>query len=189
MGLERFFGAQDIDLPQLRHAVHLELAAGGDPQPLADELVVKLDLPREEAEAIVGGENARLQESMHRVADRLEMRDRPEDLARQLGDDGWPEELARGFVARIQQDLKSLAKDPAGNEQLLAKARRRMGFGVLWFAGGAFATWFSQYSAEHGGSNQYVLLAWGPIIYGLVLFGHAAFQWTRYKLTRVAPEV
>ena len=185
MGLESFIGTQDLDVNELESAVFLELAAGAEPQALADNLVVKIDVPREAAEAIVGNQNARLQETMHHIADRLEMRDRPKDLESQLVDDGWPDELAKSFVAKIAQDLQGLAKDPGGNSQLLAKSRRRMLFGILWFAGGLFATWVTQYSAEHGGGNSYTLLAWGPILYGLVLFGHAALQWCRYKITRV----
>jgi hypothetical protein len=185
MGLEKFIGTQELDLHELASAVFLELAAGAEPQALADNLVVKIDVPREDAEVIVGNQNARLQETMHHIADRLEMRDRPKDLESQLVEDGWPNELAASFVSKIARDLQGLAKDPDGNARLLAKSRRRMLFGILWFAGGSLVTWFTQYSAEHGGGNSYALLAWGPILYGLVLFFHAAVQWSRYKLIRV----
>jgi hypothetical protein len=185
MGLEKFIGTEELDVSELEAAVYLELAAGAEPRALADNLVVKIDVPREDAEAMVGNQNARLQETMHHIADRLEMRDRSKDLESQLVEDGWPDDLAKSFVAKIAQELQGLAQDPGGNPQLLAKSRRRMLFGLLWFAGGSFATWFTQYSAEHGGGNTYALLAWGPILYGLVLFVHAALQWCRYKLTRV----
>ena len=53
-------------------------------------------------------------------------------------------------------------------------------YGLLWFAGGAFATWITGYAAEQG-NGSYQLLAWGPIIYGLVSFAWFAFRWGRYK--------
>ncbi len=63
----------------------------------------------------------------------------------------------------------------------MAKSRRGRLFGVLWLAGGIFATWFIGHAARHGDAN-YRLLAWGPIIFGMVLFGHSAYRWCRYKV-------
>jgi hypothetical protein len=183
MRLEKFVGTQELVLDELVDAVLLELAEGAEPDSLAQFLIEKVELPRDEAEAIVGWQNARLPERMHFIADRLEQRDRPADLAGGLVDEGWPFDLARDFVARTQRGLVELARTPAGRDQLLAKSRRRMLYGIAWFSGGVFATWLTQYAAEHG-NGSYVLLAWGPIIYGLVLFGYSAFQWCRYAVRR-----
>ncbi len=181
--LDKFVGSDDLVIEELVESVFLELVSGANPETLVKFLTESVELPVDESAAIVGEQNARLQDRMHHIADRLEQRDRPESLAGQLVDDGWPGDLAREFVARMGLELKQLANNPEGREQLLAKSRRRMLYGVAWFAGGAFATWFTQYSADHG-NNQYVLLAWGPILYGLILFAHSAFQWGRYKLAR-----
>jgi hypothetical protein len=181
--LQKFVGSDDLVIDELTDVVFLELAGGADPATLVWFLTEKAELPAEESAALVGNQNARLQEKMHFIADRLEQRDRPAELAGQLIDEGWPKDLAHAFVAQTGLDLKQLAKDPEGRKQLLSKSRRRMVFGLAWFAGGALATWFTQYSADHG-NNEYVLLAWGPIIYGIVLFAHSAFQWGRYKLAR-----
>jgi hypothetical protein len=179
--LQKFVGPDDLVIEDLIEAVFLELASGVDPTMLVRFLTEKVELPAEDAAALVGDQNARLQERMHAIADRLEQRDRPAELAGQLIDEGWPKDLAHAFVAQTGLELKQLAKDPEGRKQLLAKTRRRMFFGLAWFGGGALATWFTHYSADHG-NNQYVLLAWGPILYGIILFAHSAFQWCRYKL-------
>jgi hypothetical protein len=179
--LGKFVGTDDLAIDELNEAVHLELASGGDPAALAAFLTERVQLPAEEAAALVGNQNARLQERMHFIADRLEERDRPAELAGQLIDEGWPEDLAHAFVARISQELVQLANDPEGRKQLLSKSRRRMLSGLAWFGGGALVTWFTQFAADHGNS-EYAVLAWGPIIYGIVLFTHAAIQWCRYSL-------
>jgi hypothetical protein len=182
MRVGEFAGPGDIEPAKLAAAVFFDLVDGVDPDDLVRFLVERIELPLDEAQALVGNENGRLQATMHGIADRLEeRRERPEMIVADLVEQGWPAAMARPFVGRMQQELAQLARTTAGRDQLLAKARRGMQFGILWFAGGAFATWITGYAAEHG-NGSYQLLAWGPIIYGMVLFGYSAFRWCRFKL-------
>jgi len=184
MRVDRFAEPGDIEPAELASAVFFDLGEGVDPETLVRFLGERVELPLEEAQAIVGKENGRLQDRMHWVADQLEQqRQRPPAIADTLVEQDWPAALAAAFVDRTQRELSLLAQSAAGRDQLMAKSRRGMLFGLLWFAGGAFATWISQYAVEHG-FGSYLLLAWGPIIFGVVLFAHSAFRWCRHRFAR-----
>jgi hypothetical protein len=180
MRVEQFAGPGDIELAELASAVFFDLVEGADPGELVRFLTDKVELPPAEATEIVGQENAKLQELMLQVAERLERNARPVDIAGDLVDRDWSRVLANSFVTRMQQDLGRLAQTAAGRDQLLAASRRRMLFGLLWFGGGVLVTWFTQYAAqEHGGGHA--LIAWGAVVYGLALLGMGAYQWFRRR--------
>jgi hypothetical protein len=180
MRVAKFSEPGDIDPSELASAVFFDLVEGVDPEELVRFLADRVELPLAEAQTIVGRENARVQERMHWVVEQGEQRERPAAIANRLIEQGWPGPLARGFVERVALELETLAKSSTGREQLMGVERRRMLYGLLWFGGGVFATWITGYSAEHGDGN-YQLLAWGPILFGLIQFLHAAFRWCRYK--------
>lgn len=183
MRIEKFAEPGDIDPAELASAIYFDLVEGAAPETLVRFLNERVELPLEESQSLVGQQNARLEERMHATADvLLEQRERPADVISGLIAQGWQRPLAESFVARIQADLEQLARTSAGRDQLLAKSRRGMWIGLAWFAGGALATWFTGYSAEHG-NGSYQLLAWGPIAYGIALFGTSAFRWCRYRLS------
>lgn len=183
MRIEKFAEPGEIDATELGSAIYFDLAEGADPAELIRFLNERVELPLEDCQQLVGQRNAMLEEQMHVVADALvEQRERPAELIGRLAAQGWPDALAEAFVGRVQRDLEQLAQTSAGREQLMAKARRGMWIGLAWFAGGAFATWFTGYSAEHG-NGSYQLLAFGPILFGLALFGTSAVRWCRYRFS------
>ena len=180
MRVTQFVGPDELDPVELGDSVHLDLAEGADPGELIRILTEQVELPPEEAQEIVGQQNAKLQEMMHYVAERLERSDRTIDIIDGLVELNWPRTLAREFVARVQQELGHLARTDEGRGQLLAASRRRMLFGLAWFGGGIFVTWFTQYSAETRGGG-YAVIAWGAILYGFALFCMGAYRWIRHK--------
>ncbi len=183
MRLTRFVGSGDIDPEELTGAVFAELIDGADPGDLVRFLTRDVELPRDEAEELVGQLNARLQDTMQYVAGRLDERERPAELIDGLVADGWSKEQAARFVEHTRQELTRLSTSAEGLDQLLARSRRRMIAGIIWFAAGLAITAFTQFDAESRGGG-YALVAYGPIIYGAILFCHSAWRWSRHKYRR-----
>jgi hypothetical protein len=183
MRLEAFVGPGDIDPEQLSDAVFAELVDGADPQQIVHFLTGRVELPHDEAIELVGQINAGLQERMQVVAGRLDERERPETLIRELVEVGWSEAQAARFVGRTREELAGLSDSAEGLDQLLAKTRRRFIAGLLWFAAGVAVTAFTQFDAERRGGG-YALLAYGPILYGIILAGHSAIRWMKHKYRR-----
>jgi len=186
MRLEKFVDSGDIHPAELGSAIFFDLAEGAEPEDLVRFLTGPVGLSEEESRLNVGSQNARLEETLHRLARGIEDGKDSRSLSNMLVEADWPRALADAVVARTRRELGTLAKTHDGRDQLLAASRRRMYAGIAWNLVGlgvAFAMWLG----SRQGETEYVpgllgiAIVLGPIFVGIAQFIRGVVLWFGYK--------